>query len=142
MSLEQQEYYAHPRNAFWLIMGALFDAGREISYARRTRQLAGNGIAVWDVLRTTERRGSLDSAIVKKASEANDFEGFFDNYPTIHTICFNGRTSEHLYQGLVKIGDSDRYHFLSLPSTSPAHAAMSFAEKLNRWTAVKEATMQ
>ena len=143
-SLERQEYYAHPRNAFWPIMGELFDAGPNNEYAERVSRLTGSGIAVWDVLQSSVRPGSLDSSIVEEASEPNDFEAFFEDYPTLEMICFNGRMAEHLYRRLVS-GNGvrvDQHRFVSLPSTSPAHAAMTFAQKLNRWMAVRNGAMQ
>src|SRR3954468_8609114 len=76
-SLEQQQYYAHPQNAFWKLMGALFDLEPAASYAERTRALVRHRIALWDVFAAAERPGSLDSAIVHDTAEANDFREFF-----------------------------------------------------------------
>ena len=64
MSLEKQQYYAQPYNAFWKIMGQLFGAAPELPYERRLEELRKHGVAVWDVLAAGERSGSLDSAIV------------------------------------------------------------------------------
>ena len=83
VSLQADEYYAHPRNAFWPIMGALFGAGLSVPYAKRTETLLHHGIAVWDVLKLCTRDGSLDSAIVESSIEPNDFPEFLDAHPAI-----------------------------------------------------------
>ncbi|MFQ6006363.1 MAG: DNA-deoxyinosine glycosylase, partial [Woeseia sp.] len=62
-SIEASEYYAHPQNAFWRIMGELFGACPVLPYAARAAVLKANGIALWDVLAQSVRQGSLDSNI-------------------------------------------------------------------------------
>ena len=93
-SLTAQRYYAHPRNQFWPIMGALFGAGPDLPYAERLRALTRAGIALWDVLESCERAGSLDAAIDVRSAQANDFAAFFDAHPGIVRIAFNGGTAE------------------------------------------------
>jgi len=142
-SLAKREYYAHPRNAFWPIMGELFGAGPDVPYAQRVELLTHSGIAVWDVLATSVRPGSLDASIQPETAKANDFESFFRNYPGIVTICFNGRKAQGLFTTLVAQGALRQYatmHSELLPSTSPAHAAMSFAEKLRAWSVLRTAS--
>ena len=92
-SLEMGEYYAQPYNAFWRIMGAMFGAGPELTYAARVERLREHGIAVWDVLAAGEREGSLDSSIVRESIVVNDFNSFFERHRAIRLICFNSKPS-------------------------------------------------
>ena len=141
-SLEYRQYYGHPQNQFWRIMGELFAAGPELPYAERVEVLCRCGVAVWDVLRSSVRPGSLDASIDTTPARPNSFSALLLQYPEIRTICFNGRKAEQLFQqlGTEIIGNAaNELSYLSLPSTSPAHAAMSFEDKLLRWTAVKDA---
>lgn len=140
-SLEMQQYYAHPHNAFWKVVGAIFEADGTLPYARRVRILTGNGIALWDVLAAAERPGSLDSSIVRATALANDFAKFFRSHPRIRRVFFNGRKAEEMYRRFVlpKLGDEFAdIQYECLPSTSPAHAGMSFAKKLDKWRKIKE----
>jgi len=135
-SLRQQQYYAHPRNLFWDFMGEIFNAGRDISYPDRLQRLKQNHIALWDVAHQCERRGSLDSNIKASTIIPNDFNSFFINHPNIKAVFFNGRKAAEIYQkrvvpDLLKPFRSIECH--ALPSTSPAHAAMSRKEKLGQW---------
>ena len=141
-SLEKGQYYGHPQNAFWPIMGRLFDAGPEVPYERRASILREEGVAVWDVLRQCERPGSLDTAIRIDSERPNDFRTFFRNHPNIGTIFFNGQKAETAFRrhvlASVEVLRRD-LRFVRLPSTSPAHAGRSFAEKLAAWRAVLRA---
>jgi hypoxanthine-DNA glycosylase len=94
MSLGAQEYYANPRNAFWRITGDIFGFDAAAPYDIRTAALTANGIAVWDVLRSCRRIGSLDSAIEPDSMVANDFRQFFDRHPQIRRVFFNGAAAE------------------------------------------------
>jgi hypoxanthine-DNA glycosylase len=139
VSLRMQQYYAQPHNAFWKIMGRLFGAGPELPYDERARRLLGQGIALWDVCAAAERQGSLDAAIVHASVVPNDFAAFIESHPHIGLICFNGGKAAELYRRLVLPGlpaSLRPLDYQTLPSTSPAHAAMSFDQKLARWTAV------
>ena len=140
-SIEEQQYYAQPQNAFWRIMGEIFGAKRELSYARRLAKLRASGIALWDVAAVAERPGSLDSAIVHASVQANDFAGFFEAHRRIGLICFNGAKAAELYRRLVlPTLDEQRASIPTqrMPSTSPAHAAMPYAKKLEAWRSVSE----
>ncbi len=141
-SLAEQQYYAQPQNAFWKIMGELFGAGPELPYAGRTQRLSASGIALWDVIASAERPGSLDSSIVGASVIVNDFGKLFARCPEIELICFNGVKAAELFERRVRPAlDSEFAHFeyLRLPSTSPANAAMRFQEKLARWSIVRDA---
>ena len=139
-SLDEQQYYAHPRNAFWPIMGEMFGFSSVLPYEQRLLYLCESGIALWDVAHQCVRPGSLDANM--RDVEVNDFSGFFAMHPHIHAVFFNGRMAESLYRKRVLSQLDGPYHSLPLcclPSTSPAHAARSFAEKLAAWQTVKQA---
>lgn len=138
-SLAEGEYYAHPRNAFWRIMGILFGAGTEIPYIERLDILRGNGISLWDVLERCERAGSMDGAIVESTATPNDINGLLREHEGIKAVCFNGKKAAHLYKRMVlKPGCSDlsSIPIYILPSTSPAFASMAFEEKTKRWSLI------
>jgi hypoxanthine-DNA glycosylase len=142
-SLEAQQYYAHPQNAFWKLIARIFDTGSSLPYTRRVKILTANRIALWDVLAAAERPGSLDSSIVQRSARANDFAAFYRAHPQISRVYFNGRKAEELYRRFVLPGMSAEFaaiRYVSMPSTSPAHAGMPFAEKLVRWKKIQERT--
>jgi len=139
VSLQRQQYYALPQNAFWKIMERLFGAGPALPYEERVQRLVRNGIALWDVCAAAQRPGSLDASIVHSSVVPNDLASFIETHPGIGLICFNGGKAAELYRRLVLPGlpaavRAIRYE--TLPSTSPAHAAMPFEEKLTRWAVV------
>jgi double-stranded uracil-DNA glycosylase len=138
-SLDENQYYAHPRNSFWPIIFQLFNIKDKLSYTQRKQLLLDNKIAVWDVLKSCYREGSLDSDIDTSTIEANDFVSFFKTHTKIKTIFFNGAKAEQLFNKEVLKGTQQhqnlKYH--KLPSTSPAHAAMSMKEKLLKWKIIK-----
>ncbi len=131
-SLQAQQYYAHPHNAFWKIMGELSGAAPQLPYAQRLRALRQAHIALWDVLHSCERQGSLDSDI--EAEQVNDFADFFKRHPHITRVCFNGAKAEQSFRKYV-LGKQTLpdLHYTRLPSTSPAHAGMRYEEKLAAW---------
>jgi len=138
-SLAEQQYYAHPRNAFWPVMGELFGFDASLPYETRLQHLKNNNIAIWDVAYQCIRPGSLDTDISQV--EANDFSAFFASHRQIRHVFFNGRKAESLFLKLVQAQLPVPYQALKktlLPSTSPAHAAISFAEKLAAWKIVRD----
>ena len=140
-SLEMQQYYAHPQNAFWRLVTQILGAEWPLPYDRRVTLLTSHHIALWDVLAAAERPGSLDSAIVHESALANDFAAFFRAHPQIRRVYFNGRKAEALYRRFVLPGLPAEFAALnleSMPSTSPAHAGMSFAKKLERWKTIRQ----
>jgi hypoxanthine-DNA glycosylase len=135
-SLAARQYYAQPHNAFWRIMGELFDAGPDVPYAERADRLRGSGVALWDVCREAVRPGSLDAAIDLTTVVTNDFKRFFSEHPRIAHVCVNGGAAHRLYVRRVQPDLPDTMSSLPLhllPSTSPAHASLRFAQKLQRW---------
>jgi hypoxanthine-DNA glycosylase len=138
-SLAKQQYYGHTQNSFWPIMGRLFGAGPELPYDQRKRVLCEHGVAVWDVLRECYRQGSLDASIHVESESPNDIATFLGQHPHVHTIFFNGQKAEtafrrHALPCVAKLNRELRY--VRLPSTSPAHAGRTFAQKLAAWRAV------
>jgi TDG/mug DNA glycosylase family protein len=142
-SLELQQYYGHPRNAFWKIMGAVLAEDMAVPYERRVKLLTAHRIAVWDVLAAAERPGSLDRAIVDASAVANDFRGFFRRYPQIRRVFFNGQKSASIYRRVMRAKPGEepaRLRYAALPSTSPAHAGLSYEKKLQAWRAITRCT--
>jgi TDG/mug DNA glycosylase family protein len=132
-SLEAGQYYAHPRNAFWPIMGDLYGAEPHLPYAERIAALRSRRVAVWDVLQSCERTGSLDTAI--RAEAPNDFAAFFAAHPGIRTVGLNGGKAAASFRKHAAdfLPEQARAHLL--PSTSPAHAARSLGQKCALWRA-------
>jgi hypoxanthine-DNA glycosylase len=127
-SLRRQQYYAHPRNAFWNIIYKIFGDEPDGDYRRRCGYILSKNIALWDVCGSAERIGAADSKL--KNIVPNNISGLLDDYPGIKKIILNGRKAENEY----------RKHFGSLPipafyapSTSPALAALTFDAKLAAW---------
>ncbi|MCQ9376715.1 DNA-deoxyinosine glycosylase [Methyloversatilis sp. XJ19-49] len=140
-SLDANQYYAHPRNQFWSIMGALFGAHPALPYTERLAMLTGAGLALWDVLSSCERRGSLDSAIDLRSAQANDFAAFLGRHTGIRRVLFNGALAEACFRRDV-MPHVRPLDMLRLPSTSPAHAGLSAADKLLAWrTALQPSAM-
>ena len=141
-SLEKHQYYGKPQNAFWKIMGELFGAGPELPYEERVEILTAQGIAVWDVLASCVRPGSLDSAIDMRTAVVNQFGGFLTAHRSIENVFFNGRKAEELFRKRVMpdLGSGlPPLSFVCLPSTSPAMATLDFAAKLEKWRIVSQA---
>jgi len=134
VSLRAHQYYAHPRNAFWPIMAEILGFTASTPYDARLEVLKTSGIALWDVLQACVRTGSLDSAIEKGSRVPNDFVSFFKRHPGITLICFNGGEAEKSYTRYVLPHlNISGVRCLRLPSTSPAHASLSFQQKLTAW---------
>jgi len=136
VSLQMRQYYAHPRNAFWRIMSELLAFDGDIDYAARLDALRAAGIGLWDVLRVCDRRGSLDSAIVRESMEPNDFEKLFVQHPRIAKVFFNGSKAQQVFSRSVAPGLHSEVEFERLPSTSPANAGVPCDAKLRAWRAV------
>lgn len=131
-SLQAAQYYAHPRNAFWPVMSALLGdaqlAGR--SYAQRLQALREHRVALWDAVAACRREGSLDTAI--EAAEPSDLSELVQRLPQLRVIACNGTLAYQ--QTLLALGEPG-VPVLRLPSTSPAHAGRSLADKIAAWQA-------
>jgi hypoxanthine-DNA glycosylase len=136
-SLEASQYYAFPRNVFWKIMGDLFGANPELPYPKRLTRLMDHRIALWDVIESCRRPGSLDSAISEDGLITNDFNRFFERCPHISRIYFNGQKAAGMFKKKVAPGLEGNFEYLTLPSTSPAYAAKSYTAKLDAWSVLK-----
>ena len=132
-SLTDQEYYAHPQNAFWPIMMQIF--GISGDYDERCARLRDSSLALWDVLRASVRPGSLDADIQRESATANDFRKFLSVNTEIERIAFNGKKAEQLFRTMVPSKHYEHIQLVGLPSTSPAYAAMPFEGKLSLWRA-------
>ncbi|MBP7127446.1 DNA-deoxyinosine glycosylase [Myxococcota bacterium] len=133
-SLAEGGYYAHPRNAFWNVIGALegFDP-RGVPYRDRLDRMLARGIALWDVLAGCRREGSEDSAIVDPVP--NDFLDFLPRMAGLRGILFNGQPAFRLWRRLVAPTLAGPVpECLVLPSTSPAAARIPAMEKVRIWT--------
>ncbi len=133
-SLAAAQYYAHPRNDFWRLIGSV--VGRDLAslpYEARLATIQAAGIGLWDVIAGAERAGSLDAAI--RNAVAADLAGLIAALPRLKAVAFNGATSARL--GRKAIGPCE-LTMISLPSSSPAHAR-PFAEKVEAWSVLKAA---
>ncbi|PWN64033.1 DNA-deoxyinosine glycosylase [Chryseobacterium viscerum] len=132
-SLEMQQYYAHPQNKFWKIIFELLNEEFTDDYTQRIETIKKHHIALWDVIDTCERKGSLDSEI--KNEEANQIAELMEEHPNVKAIFCNGGKS---YKNLQKLlGKSYKLPVILLPSTSPLHT-VSFEKKLEEWKKVLE----
>jgi hypoxanthine-DNA glycosylase len=135
-SLRRVEYYAHPRNLFWPIVFALFGGGAPPwGYAEKLAFILARRIALWDVCEAAQRIASADSTIA--AEVPNTIHGLLDAHPGVRAVAFNGSGARRLYDR--HFSRRSDLCYLALPSTSPAHARLGFAEKLARWTALRDA---
>jgi hypoxanthine-DNA glycosylase len=140
-SLRAGQYYAHHRNAFWAIMGELVGAAPALPYQARTLKLKSAGIALWDVLASCKRHTSMDADIDASSICPNDFESFFSSHPNITQVFFNGSMAQqcfrkHVLPKLETLCSHRQLRYHRLPSTSPAHASMTYRKKLNAWKVI------
>lgn len=140
-SLRAGQYYAHRRNAFWPIMGVLAGAKPDLPYPTRTKILKSAGIALWDVLASCKRHSSMDADIDAASICPNDFASFFLKHPDITHVFFNGSMAEKCFRTRVlpllePLLEQRPLHFQRLPSTSPAHASMTYEQKLKSWKVI------
>ena len=135
-SLEKLQYYGNPQNAFWRILFSLWGRPLPERYADRTAFLQEKRIALWDVLRECERKGSADASIARP--EPNDFSGLIKRCPGLEAVFFNSQGAARFYGKLVCPDPLAGLPKHILPSTSPARA-MRFEEKRTLWLPVREA---
>lgn len=134
-SLAAAQYYGHPRNGFWKLVGNAIGAELVgLAYEARLAALLVHHIGLWDVIATAKRSGSLDSEI--REPTQNDLLALIDSLPELNTIAFNGGTAAKI--GLKALGArANDYRILLLPSSSPAHASVSVEQKLSSWRQLK-----
>lgn len=132
-SLEEAQYYAHPRNFFWKIIYSIYQEEYEDNYEKRIEFLLSQNIGLWDVIESCEREGSLDSAI--RSEVPNDFKRLFEMYPNINLVIFNGAKAYDVFKRKIGFEMYSQIKFVKMGSTSPARA-VSFDQKLKEWEAV------
>lgn len=129
-SLRKQEYYANPRNHFWKILFSLINIPLPLDYSQRVILIKKQRIALWDVIETCSRQGSLDSNI--KNENPNDFRWLFSKYPSINSVFFNGAKAYEVFRKKVGFEKFVHINFEKLPSTSPANT-QAYDKKLEEW---------
>jgi len=133
VSLQRVQYYAHPQNQFWRLVGAVI--GHDLAalpYEARLETMRAAGVGLWDVIRSAERAGSLDASI--RNHEANTLAALAATLPSLRAIGFNGQKAAAI--GRPQLGGSTPC--VTLPSSSPAHAAMPFERKREAWLRLRE----
>lgn len=128
-SIMEQRYYANPKNQFWRLIYSIFMTPLDTNYDNRIQFIQKKGIALWDVIETCHRVGSLDSNIENEI--VNDFQNLFNNYPNLKLVAFNGSKAFETYRKRVGFALA-RIDYKPLPSTSPANT-IKFEEKLKQW---------
>lgn len=130
-SLRQQQYYAHPQNKFWKLVGDSIGVElAELEYQERLSVLLQHRIGLWDAIANARRIGSLDSDI--RDHTHNDLLALIETLPELTTIAFNGATAAKIGMKTLGARASD-FRTLLLPSSSPAHASLSYIQKLTYW---------
>ncbi|MEP7063684.1 MAG: DNA-deoxyinosine glycosylase [Betaproteobacteria bacterium] len=129
-SLAARQYYAHPRNHFWPVLGAILQEPLPaLAYRERLRRLRAHRVGVWDTIVACERRGSLDADI------RNALQGEIARVTGVarglRLVCFNGVTAARAEGAWRDAG----FATLRLPSTSPAHTR-ALADKIAAWQAL------
>lgn len=134
-SLEEQQYYAHPQNRFWKVMGAICNEPNlhQLDYQQKLKILLQNNIALWDTIKSCKRDGSLDSDIQNETP--NDIYGLLKKFPKLKIICLNGNKS---YSTFKKYFPDllEKYSCHKMPSTSPANAKYSLDTLIKYWSSI------
>ena len=137
-SLAAGQYYAHPRNVFWPVMGKLIGFNPDLPYEKRLQILRSAGIALWDVLGSCIRKSSLDAHIEADSLVPNDFQAFFRQHPNITRVFFNGAKAEQCFvKYVLPTLKANSLHYQRLPSTSPANAGIPYEKKLLAWQEIQ-----
>jgi TDG/mug DNA glycosylase family protein len=135
-SLAAGQYYAHRHNSFWRIASELLHFDPDAPYRERARALRSARVALWDVLHSCVRPGSMDAMIDRDSELANDFRRFFRTHREITHVFFNGAKAEASFRRHVLPELEAPLRYQRLPSTSPANAAVPFARKRRAWQAI------
>jgi hypoxanthine-DNA glycosylase len=134
-SLAAGQYYAHPRNLFWRLIGAAI--GRELEplgYEMRLASLLDAKVGLWDAVASAERPGSLDANI--RLHEASDLAALAAGLPDLRAIAFNGAMAAKI--GRKELGDGPAFTLIDLPSSSPAYVSLAYAKKCDAWEKLRE----
>lgn len=139
VSLQKQQYYGNPRNHFWPLLAAVFGCNPGLSYEEKTNFILKQRLALWDVLKAADRKGSLDSNI--RDAIPNDLEGLLSAYPNIGVIALNGGEASRKFRSVRKryAAVFDHIQCIELPSSSniPGKNVLSLPEKIQRWEQIK-----
>ena len=131
-SLDEQQYYAHPQNRFWKLMGLFCNVEnlKDLNHQEKLQTLLKNKIALWDVIQSCERNGSLDSNIQKEI--LNNIPDLLKQFPNIKIICLNGNKA---YIAFKKYSPEilGKYKYYKMPSTSPANARYKLEDLFKYW---------
>ena len=129
-SLAARQYYAHPTNQFWHLLGSAIDeALHELPYDARLARLAKRRIGLWDVIASATRQGSLDQAI--RLAQHNQVEHLLRDFPELGAVAFNGTTAAAAGRRL--IGEPGAgIALIDLPSSSAANTT-PLADKAAKW---------
>jgi TDG/mug DNA glycosylase family protein len=129
-SLSARQYYAHPTNQFWRLLGGAIDEPlHQMRYEQRLESLASRRIGLWDVIASAARRGSLDQAI--RLAQHNQIEHLLRDFPDVRAIAFNGATAAAAGRKLIGTPPPG-VTLIDLPSSSAANTR-PFAEKAAAW---------
>ena len=134
VSLARAQYYAHPQNLFWRLIGAVIE--RELvplSYERRLETLLESGVGLWDTVAAATRKGSLDADI--RLHAASDLAALVETLRALRAVGFNGGTSARI--GRRQLAGIEEIDLVDLPSSSPAYASLPFHRKLEAWTKLR-----
>lgn len=133
-SIAHAQYYAHPTNAFWWLAGEVIGVAlSELPYAARLEALISARVALWDVIASAERPGSLDASI--RSATARDLAAFATSLPDLRAIAFNGGTAARI--GRRQLAGRSRVPLIDLPSSSAAHAGLRREAKRERWMVLR-----
>lgn len=137
-SLQQAQYYAHPRNRFWPVMAAVCGFAPDLPYDARLEALQQAGVGLWDVIGRCERKGSLDSAIVRGSEVPNPIGDWLTTHPQVAAIALNGGKAADAFRRHIRptLPDDTAPATFALPSTSPAHAAMGLPALVDAWRVI------
>jgi len=135
-SLAQAQYYAHRQNRFWHLIGDVIGEPLPgMEYEARLQALLDHRVGLWDVIAQAKREGSLDSRIRDHAT--NDLAALVAGLPDLVAVAFNGGTAAKI--GMQALAQSPMtLDLVKLPSSSPAYAAVPYAEKLRAWEALRK----
>jgi hypoxanthine-DNA glycosylase len=131
-SLAAREYYAHPSNAFWWLIGEVLGESDlpQRPYEERLPRLLAHGLGLWDVIESASRKGSLDTAI--RDAEHRDLALFGRSLPNLRAIAFNGKSAAQRGRRQLR-GTELAWDLIDLPSSSAAHASLGRVDKLSVW---------
>lgn len=140
-SLQQAQYYAHPRNRFWPLMAVLCGVDGGAGYATRLQQMQAAGVGLWDVIGQCRRRGSLDADIVRGSEIANPVAALMATLPDLRLVACNGAAAHRAFVRFIQpaLRLPSAVPVLALPSTSPANAAASLQKLQQAWRPLADA---